>query len=46
MVVCVCWVDTGDCNQWCVRILHHDVWAYLWEGPLYKLACLHDGVLL
>lgn len=46
MVVCVCGVDTGDCNQCRVRILYYDVWADLWEGPVYKLAYLHGGVLL
>lgn len=46
MVVCVCWLDTGDCNECCVRVFYHDVWADIRERPLHKLAYLHDGFLL
>lgn len=46
MVVCVCGLDTCDCNQLCVRILHHVIWADIRERPLYKLADLHGGLLL
>lgn len=45
VVVCVYRVDTGDRNQWRVRILHYDVWADLRERPFYKLAYLHGGLL-
>ena len=46
VVVCVCWLDTGDRNQRCVGLFHHDVRAYVRERPLYKLAYLHGGILL
>ena len=45
LVVRVCRLDPGDCDQWRVGLLHHDVRADLREGPLHQLAHLHGGVL-
>ena len=46
LVVCLCWMDTGDRNQRCVWILHHDVRADVRERTLHKLAHLNGGLLL